>query len=216
MTLEAWIRIDAFSSPDQPILAKGAVYQIRRYGSSNQITFSTTGMQPQAANELPSTAALNLLDGNWHHVCAVYDGSHKLLYIDGVLNASVAATGNIATGNGVLYVANNDGELLMLDQETGVTIQTARFVEPIATPPVVDKNIVCVSSPTGNIFAYDFAIRKRVWDARIPPNNQVPLRIHRDRVLYSGAGTALSALDLQTGAPAWSLKGLANAAAPAM
>ena len=203
MTLEAWIRIDRFTDPNQVIMAKGGVYQIRRYGTTNQITFSTAGLQPQAAAELPSTAAVNLLDGAWHHVCAVYDGSNKKLYIDGILNASVAAAGSLAVGNGVLYVADNDGEVLVLDQETGNELWTARTFKAISTSPVVDKNVVCVSSPTGNIFAFDTDTQRRLWDAQIAPGYQVPLRIHRDQVLYSGAGTAISAVDLKTGASAW-------------
>jgi outer membrane protein assembly factor BamB len=216
MTLEAWIRIDRFTDPNQVIMAKGEVYQIRRYGTTNQITFSTAGLQPQAAAELPSTAAVNLVDGAWHHVCAVYDGSSKKLYIDGALNASVAAVGSLAAGNGVLYVADNDGEVLVLDQETGNELWTARTFKAISTSPVVDKNVVCVSSPTGNIFAFDTDTQRRLWDAQIPPGYQVPLRIHRDQVLYSGAGTAISAIDLLTGASAWNLNGLANDAAPAV
>ena len=38
-------------------------------------------------------------DGAWHHVTAVYDGSNKLLYVDGDLDASTAVTGSLKTNN---------------------------------------------------------------------------------------------------------------------
>lgn len=214
MTLEGWIRITNFSTAWQPIVAKGSVYQIRRYQSTNQITFSTPSLAPSGAQELPSNPNLNLLDGRWHHVAAVYDGQKKSLYVDGQLNASIAATGDISVGNGVLYVADNDGEVMVVDQETGNEIWTARVFKPIKTSPVTDKNVMCVSSPSGDIFAFDYSTRQRLWDTQIPPGYQVPMKIHDDVIYFSGAGTAISAVDLQTGRILWNMNGLANDAAP--
>ncbi|MDB6068429.1 MAG: hypothetical protein JWR26_4637 [Pedosphaera sp.] len=39
-----------------------------------------------------------LTDGNWHHLAATYDGASKRLYLDGVLVASSAQSGNLAFG----------------------------------------------------------------------------------------------------------------------
>jgi hypothetical protein len=46
--------------------------------------------------EIISAATIN--DGNWHFLAGVYDGSQNFLYVDGALDGSAAATGNI-TGN---------------------------------------------------------------------------------------------------------------------
>ena len=211
MTLEAWIRIDAFSTAWQTIAAKGSVYQIRRYNTTNQITFSTANL---SVAELPSTANVNVLDGEWHHVAAVYDGASKYLYIDGVLNASAVASGDLSSGNGVLYFADNDGEILVVDQETGNEIWTARVFKPIQTSPVTDKNVMCVSSPSGDIFAFDYSTRKRLWDTQIPQGYQVPMTIHNDTIYFSGAGTAISAVDLLGGNVLWNMNGIANPVAP--
>lgn len=211
MTLEAWIRPNSFTGAWQTIVAKGSVYQIRRYNTTNQITFSTSNLSLQ---ELPSTANLNLFDGKWHHVAAVYDGQTKYLYIDGRLNASGAATGDLSVGNGVMYFADNDGEILVVDQESGNEIWTARVFKPIQTSPVTDKNVMCVSSPSGDIFAFDYSTRKRLWDCQIPQGYQVPMTIHRDVIYFSGAGTAISAVDLLSGKVLWNMNGIANQAAP--
>ena len=211
MTLEAWVRLDVFTSAWQTIVAKGSVYQIRRYNDTNQITFSTANL---SVPELASTANFNLLDGNWHHVAAVYDGAMKSLYLDGTLNATVAATGDISKGNGVLYFADNDGEVLVVDQETGNEIWTARVFKPIQTSPVTDKNVMCVSSPSGDIFAFDYSTRQRLWDTQIPQGYQVPMTINRDVIYFSGAGTAISAVDLISGNVLWNMRGIANPVAP--
>ena len=34
-------------------------------------------------------------DGQWHHVAGVYDGTRMSLYVDGVLDATSAASGRI-------------------------------------------------------------------------------------------------------------------------
>jgi hypothetical protein len=49
-------------------------------------------------------------DGAWHHVAATYDGASVKLYVDAGLDASVAASGTIATGTSpVLIGARSDG-----------------------------------------------------------------------------------------------------------
>ncbi len=45
----------------------------------------------------------------WHHLAATYDGTMMRLYIDGVLAASQARTGAIATNNNVLALGNQTG-----------------------------------------------------------------------------------------------------------
>jgi outer membrane protein assembly factor BamB len=207
LTIEAWIRVNRFDSPWQTIAAKGSVYQLRRYQETRQITFSTAGLS-QA--ELVSTADVDLLDGQWHHVAAVYDGQQKRLFIDGRLNASAAATGEIALGNGVIYVPGRDGNLMVLDKETGKTLWNYTAFQEIANSPVVSKDIVCFSNSTGNVFAVNFQERARRWNSPIPEGTQVPLMIQRDVVYFSGAGTAISAVDLYSGKLLWAMLGDAN------
>jgi hypothetical protein len=45
----------------------------------------------------------------WHHLAATYDGATMKLYIDGVLSASQAQTGTIATNTNSLTLGNQTG-----------------------------------------------------------------------------------------------------------
>jgi hypothetical protein len=60
---------------------------------SGRIGFSTTGEGPFTGgfgdldDMFSNTSGLN--DGFWHHVAVVYDGSDKLIYVDGVLDNTV-------------------------------------------------------------------------------------------------------------------------------
>jgi hypothetical protein len=53
--------------------------------------------------------ATDVNDGQWHHVAGVYTGSLLRLYVDGQLDASVSATGTIATNNNNVEIGRNAG-----------------------------------------------------------------------------------------------------------
>lgn len=46
-------------------------------------------------------------DNQWHHLAFVYDGTTKYIYLDGVLNVSVAVTGTIETNNYPVTIGTN-------------------------------------------------------------------------------------------------------------
>ena len=48
-----------------------------------------------------------VVDGTWHHVAAIYDGSYVKLYVDGVLDAQSPGTAPIATNNWDIAVGEN-------------------------------------------------------------------------------------------------------------
>ena len=69
-------------------------FQFLTYDTNPQITFSNNPVN----------------DGNWHFVVAVYNGSQKYLYIDGVLQADIdTVTGSIATGITTTRIGWRDG-----------------------------------------------------------------------------------------------------------
>jgi len=51
---------------------------------------------------------VNLNDGRWHHVAAVYDGTRISLYTDGRLDTSVEAAGTLRTNNYKVLLGAND------------------------------------------------------------------------------------------------------------
>jgi hypothetical protein len=54
---------------------------------------------------LSSNADFN--DSQWHHIAAVYDGDYKYLYVDGVLDAEVAAIGTIRSNDFKVQIGEN-------------------------------------------------------------------------------------------------------------
>ncbi|MCK4886312.1 MAG: LamG domain-containing protein, partial [Planctomycetes bacterium] len=48
-----------------------------------------------------------VVDGTWHHIAAIYDGSYVKLYVDGVLDAQTAGSGAIATNNWDVAIGQN-------------------------------------------------------------------------------------------------------------
>jgi Concanavalin A-like lectin/glucanases superfamily len=103
ITIEAWIRSNTLIN-NSTILSKGSTtgYRLMRNGNTNPSQFGTSG--PTNGN-LNGTASIN--DGVWHHIVAVYDGANKYIYLDGVQDATVAATGAITTAATALRIAEN-------------------------------------------------------------------------------------------------------------
>ena len=105
ITIEAWVRVNQFSSsPDwNGIVTKGnSSWRLARYGNTSNVGFSTTGL---SNTDLRGNRNIN--DGQWHHVSGVYDGTNKYIYVDGMLDASVPATGTIAQNNYPVCLGEN-------------------------------------------------------------------------------------------------------------
>ena len=103
MTVEAWFKVDEFDKEFQTIIAKGdAAWRIARDGTSNTLAFATNGV-----SNFKIVGSTNVNDGKWHHVAGVYNGSYKYLYIDGVLDASAEATGDIDNGSEPVFIGEN-------------------------------------------------------------------------------------------------------------
>ncbi len=73
-----------------------------RNGNNNPSQFGTSG--PTNGN---LNGATSINDGVWHHIVAVYNGANKYIYLDGVQDATVAATGAITANATALRIAEN-------------------------------------------------------------------------------------------------------------
>ncbi len=93
MTVEAWIKVGTFDKHWQAIVTKGDnSWRLHRSGDSNNIGFGTDGL----ASEVKDIRGnVNVNDGQWHHIAAVYDGSSRYLYCDGELDTSGPTSGEI-------------------------------------------------------------------------------------------------------------------------
>ena len=96
LTVEAWVRLKEYGANEFPpkwqaLVTKGEAWGLTRYSNTNRVAFRTTG--DGATHVLAGTEANEFTPGQWHHVAAVWDGSTKQLYIDGLLDISEAWDG---------------------------------------------------------------------------------------------------------------------------
>jgi hypothetical protein len=103
ITLACWIKIASFTRLWQAILAKGDdSYRLCRSSAGDSIYMGITGTSVGGFD-----GAAVVADNQWHHVAGVYDGSEGTLYIDGVLDTVVPATGRINASTYKLFIGEN-------------------------------------------------------------------------------------------------------------
>lgn len=106
ITVDAWVKVSAFTSDFAPIVVKGdSAWRLQRNSFRNTAAFGTTGLSNV---DLAGTKEIN--DGQWHHIAGVFDGTKKYLYVDGVLDNSVEVTGTIAQNDAEVRIGNNSEE----------------------------------------------------------------------------------------------------------
>ena len=112
VSLAAWIQPDiGFAYPDwSGIIMRGGpnldTFAFYYNGNTENLGFKTTGT---TGSTWMASPAPGLLDGEWHHVAAVYNGSTKMIYMDAQEVISANSTGPIETSDGnVLLGAGRD------------------------------------------------------------------------------------------------------------
>jgi len=104
VTVAAWIQVTSFNVAEQAIVTKGdTAWRLERYGSTNALQFAIDGLTTNTVVQ----GSVSVNDGGWHHVAGVYDGSQLLLYVNGVLDTAVTATGTMDTNNSSVYFGDN-------------------------------------------------------------------------------------------------------------
>jgi hypothetical protein len=91
ITVEAWVSISSFSDKPQGVITKGQSWGLIIDPVTNTLNFQTR--KGSLISELKSSVPLQL--DVWHHIAAVFDGSRKTLYINGVLDASADLVGTL-------------------------------------------------------------------------------------------------------------------------
>jgi len=90
MTVEAWVKVDAFDKAWQTIASKGDnSWRLSRSQGGNVIEFAVT---KSAGGNFLVTGNKSINDGKWHHVAAVYGSTFINLYVDGALDAQGTST----------------------------------------------------------------------------------------------------------------------------
>jgi hypothetical protein len=92
MTVECWIKVNAFTRDWQAVVTKGDnAWRLHRFAKSNNMSFALNTFNKTGYRELRGTTNVN--DGKWHHVAGVFDGTTMTLYVDGLVDGTLNATG---------------------------------------------------------------------------------------------------------------------------
>jgi Concanavalin A-like lectin/glucanases superfamily len=103
ITIVGWFQVDAFDKQYQTLIAKGdTAWRVSRWGTTDVLHFSCNGLTPNQVN-----GATNVNDGKWHHFACVYDGAALYLYVDGLLDAAIAASGTIDINDLAVQIGAN-------------------------------------------------------------------------------------------------------------
>jgi len=106
ISIMCWIRVNPWTKTWETIFAKGDdSYRLSRSGSGNAIHFGCGGVTGSPDPYFDGTRTVT--DYQWRHICGVYNGSSMIIYIDGVEDSRMAATGQINAGAYALYIGEN-------------------------------------------------------------------------------------------------------------
>jgi hypothetical protein len=94
-TVALWMNASNPGATWAQLIGKGdSSWSLDRAGSTNQLQFTTWASGP---DEL--IGQTNVADGQWHHVAIVHDGSQKMLYVDGQVDAQRSYSRLLSTNN---------------------------------------------------------------------------------------------------------------------
>jgi hypothetical protein len=101
-TIEAWVKPNS-------ILGADGIVGWGNYGNTNEVNAFRFNGPTQLINYWWGSDLVvnipNVLDGNWHHVVATFNGTTRSIYMDGVLRGSDAPTGHNVTITNNLTIA---------------------------------------------------------------------------------------------------------------
>ncbi|HOK65174.1 MAG TPA: glycoside hydrolase family 88 protein [Anaerohalosphaeraceae bacterium] len=85
-SITAWVKSGGLSFPWASVVSKGiSSWRLIRNNVSSAMSFH---FNIAGGGEYQANGTTPILDNQWHHLAAVYDGSRIALYVDGVLDAS--------------------------------------------------------------------------------------------------------------------------------
>ena len=97
LTIESWVKFDGNSNDF--IFEKGNVNtQYSLFSHSTDIVFRTKHSGDGLYHtQSPAKSTVGVVNGQWHHIVGSWDGSTKIIYVDGILRNSVSKSGNLVT-----------------------------------------------------------------------------------------------------------------------
>ena len=121
ITLQGWIRVHSFKSASPYITS---LFGIEQTGSHAAVRLGDGNLAPEKVQFILLFGSTHIkLNGNttlsnntWYHIAATYDGATMKIYINGVLDASVAQTGTF-TASSTFEIGRNYASSRIIDGE---------------------------------------------------------------------------------------------------
>jgi tetratricopeptide (TPR) repeat protein len=109
LTLSCWIKVKEFTKEWQGLICKGnSAWRINRNGDTGALNLAFTGLEvPSDPLWSAAKGTIEVIDGKWHHIVGVYDGSRMCLYVDSSLDTAVKASGSIRVNNEPVCIGRN-------------------------------------------------------------------------------------------------------------
>jgi hypothetical protein len=189
ITLMCWIKVAAFSKTWETIVAKGdnSYRMSRGPGDGDSIHFGCNG--PSGGN---LNAATIVTTDTWRHAALVYDGSNKIVYIDGFEDARVASTGSINVSSYNLFIGENSQAR---NRHLTGLVDDVRLYNKVLTPDEIkdamrgDTTVAGLPSPSNGSTADIFAATTLTWS---PGDNAAQHDVYfgTDRAAVDAADTS--------------------------
>jgi len=108
VTIACWIKVFKFNKKHQTIISKGnQAWRLARARNTDCLAFACSGLKVPDNKYGAVYGKANINNGRWHHVAGVYDGVKISLYVDGKLDASSEASGNINVNSCRVLIGEN-------------------------------------------------------------------------------------------------------------
>jgi parallel beta-helix repeat protein len=111
ITVCAWIKVEQFTRQWQAIVTKGdSAWRLQGAGNQSYpgaLEFACSGLDVPGTTWGNVVGTIRVDDGRWHHAAGVYDGSRISLYVDGILDVSSTATGQISVNDYDVLIGEN-------------------------------------------------------------------------------------------------------------
>lgn len=136
---------------------------------------------------------------------SAFDGKKRLWKV----RPSKSLTAGVTVGEGVVLVANQKGQLLALDAQTGQTLWQQQLTAAVLSPSLVLQSRAITTANDGTVYAHDVQNGQLIWTFRIPDTSfgvrgyAMPAMLDTRTVAVAGANAYVYALDVITGAPRW-------------
>lgn len=110
ITIVAWIKGSGWPAANHVVRklhdqAQGHIYVLRIQPDTIR-AYIATDTNPSPGYQVNGATSLNT--GEWYHVALVYDGKEIRVYLNGEVDGSVEASGNIATSGAELRIGRGD------------------------------------------------------------------------------------------------------------